>query len=686
MRSRRELWVWGVAAAAATVGFVIAVVAVVVLATGEPRSAILDGVARVIPIGLLLAAGVAWFSVRWFRAYYRHAERLADQVELVATVNPSHDIAVDGPEPIRRMGSASRHLATRLWESMSERDAAVHEGRSLAAAERDRLTALVGAMSRGVVVCNVDGRVVLYNSAARDTLGGDERTRLGLGRSIFSAIDREVVLNAFHHLELRLARDDRRPVRFVTSSPTGRVLRLTMSAITAPGERRLDGVVLSIEDGTGNGSSDPTTERRAFMERARGSVASLRAAVETLLEFKEMPEDERQAFRSIVLQETHRLSETLEEAQQGDSGGDGSSWGAGPMLAMDVVRALMRQFTAAGWHVGHVDVDEEAWMEVDVVALVAAVRRLAGAVAAEHGPATVSLEVSPDEHHMALRMRWPGTEAVGLVNDALRSDSEPLRRLATSHGGEVWCHGRDGETTLAVLLRGAEPVRSVAAPTAGHDRPVFYDFAVVGGDAGADRDSPIARLAFTVFDTETTGLDPAGGDEIISIGAVRILNGRVLRHETFDQLVDPRRPVSQESEAIHGISDDVLVGQPRVEEVLQRFDAFREDTILVGHNVAFDLKFMALKAPTAGVAFDGPVLDTLLMAELLYSDEQAHSLDALARLLGVEVTGRHTSLGDALVTADVFLALAEILRDRGIGTLGELLDASASTRYARLEY
>ena len=71
-----------------------------------------------------------------------------------------------------------------------------------------------------------------------------------------------------------------------------------------------------------------------------------------------------------------------------------------------------------------------------------------------------------------------------------------------------------------------------------------------------------------VFDTETTGLDPAAGDEIISIGAVRIVNNRLLRFETYEQLIDPGRPIVAMSQTIHGISNKMLRGQPTVDKVL----------------------------------------------------------------------------------------------------------------------
>ena len=95
--------------------------------------------------------------------------------------------------------------------------------------------------------------------------------------------------------------------------------------------------------------------------------------------------------------------------------------------------------------------------------------------------------------------------------------------------------------------------------------------------------------------------------------------------------------------------------------------------MLVGHNVAFDLKEIppAERGHDRSSVATNPVLDTLLLATLVYPDSDVHSLEALARLVGVEVTGRHTSLGDALVTAELFLQLIPLLEARGLKTFGE---------------
>jgi len=180
-------------------------------------------------------------------------------------------------------------------------------------------------------------------------------------------------------------------------------------------------------------------------------------------------------------------------------------------------------------------------------------------------------------------------------------------------------------------------------------------------------DQALADLTYTVFDTETTGLNPAEGDEIIAVGAVRIVNGRLLQGETFASLVDPQRSLSEASVAVHRITSEMLRGQPPIEQVLPPFHRFAEETVLVGHNAAFDMRFLQLKEAQGGVRFEQPVLDTLLLSAVAHPAQTSHGLEEIAARLGVAVTGRHTALGDAMVTAEVFLRLLPLLAERGIG-------------------
>jgi len=130
----------------------------------------------------------------------------------------------------------------------------------------------------------------------------------------------------------------------------------------------------------------------------------------------------------------------------------------------------------------------------------------------------------------------------------------------------------------------------------------------------------------------------------------------------------------------------MLEGQPTIATALPAFHQFCEDTVLVAHNAAFDLRFLQLKEESTGIRFDHPVLDTLLLSAVIHPNQESHKLEAIAERLGINIVGRHTALGDAIVTGEVFLKMIPLLADMGIHTLREAQEAAKKTYYARVKY
>jgi DNA polymerase III subunit epsilon len=241
--------------------------------------------------------------------------------------------------------------------------------------------------------------------------------------------------------------------------------------------------------------------------------------------------------------------------------------------------------------------------------------------------------------------------------------------LAESRSGRVYSghlrHLGDGAGYMLML----EPL----SPDA--ERPLTYDFALIRSEVTTDQRSAALRaLTYVIFDTETTGLDPER-DEIVQIGAVRVVNGRIVEGERYDTLVNPGRPIPPGSTRVHGISDDMVATAPTVADAVAGFHAFAKGAVLVAHNAPFDLAFLRRAGTARGLSFDHPVLDTVLLSAVLFGGSAAHTLDALADRLGVDIAGnlRHTAIGDAVATAQVFVGCLGMLEGRGVGTFGACL-------------
>jgi DNA polymerase-3 subunit epsilon len=652
---------------------------------------------------MLVGVGAA---AHWlFRRYPLAIQQLAEQTRVLLSVPADHGIVARGAPEIVDVATAVNRLAARYRQSERELDAKSAEARARVEEERDRFAALMSELTEGVVACNVDGRILLYNARAAALLceGGDYAP-IGLGRSIFGLLDRGQVAHAFDKIHQQFGRAEGRPhASFVAAAPSGRALRVRVTPFLSGTERRVAGMVFTLDDVGGLLGREGQRLKllQSLAAGMRAPLANLRAAAESLVSSPDMPQAQRDRFVDIVAAEARVLTERLNAAMHEYADALKSGLTLEDMRVSDLLEVACRRLTDV---VGvAADVEEpatELWVRVDSFAIVHAIASLAARLHGDYKVRKFRLRAAMQGGFAQIDLVWPGTMVASDVlllweNEPLASgrDETPLtlKDVLERHGGEVWYEtDRPRQTAwFRLLLPLGEATPQPAprtAPVAA--RPEYYDFDLFERvDArGALAEQPLATLTYTVFDTETTGLEPSAGDEIISIGAVRIVNGRLLKHEVFEQLVNPRRPISRESTQVHGIDARTLANEPTIEDVLPRFHRFCEDTVLVAHNAAFDMRFLELKEAATGVRFDQPVLDTLLLSAIVHPSQDNHGLDAIAERLGVRVIGRHTALGDAFVAGEVFLRLLPLLAERGIVTLGQALEASRSTYLARLQY
>ena len=193
-------------------------------------------------------------------------------------------------------------------------------------------------------------------------------------------------------------------------------------------------------------------------------------------------------------------------------------------------------------------------------------------------------------------------------------------------------------------------------------------------------DTPLAALPVLVIDLETTGLD-VRTDRVVSIGAVRAMGERVFRGELVDLVVDPGRPIPRLATAIHGITDAMVAGAPRFAETWAEVAGLFRDRVAVGHNVGFDLAVLRAEIARAGLAWTEPAaLDLARLAAALEPRAPDMTLDGLAMRWGVPVIGRHTALGDALLSAELWRRALPRLAERGVTSLAEAHAFAARAR------
>ena len=190
--------------------------------------------------------------------------------------------------------------------------------------------------------------------------------------------------------------------------------------------------------------------------------------------------------------------------------------------------------------------------------------------------------------------------------------------------------------------------------------------------------TPLIALDAVVFDTETTGLDPARA-RIVEIGAIRLRAGQIRADESFERLVNPQEAIPPAATAIHGISDAKVAAEQAFPDVWRDFQRWQADAIIIGHSLGFDFAVAQRECQRAGVPWRQPrALDIRLLAESCAPHLAGYDLDKLAAWLSVTAKERHSGIGDAVATAGVFVAMLPRLRESGIRTLAEAERACAS--------
>ncbi len=664
-----------------------------------------------------------------FIFYILPVRKMAEETNLLLSANPTHRLEINGGVGIRRLAQIINDLGDRLKTLQNRVDEEIAVSRAELEKEKNILAAFIAELSEGVLICNAEGQILFYNRMARELFeqnpepdfrpasGRPEAGKpalvqpgqkyVGLGRSIFSLIDKDLVAHALDEIAGRIRNKNGGAAScFVVATQGGRLLRIEAVPILNDAAK-LNGFVLLATDISAQLEKDSrlNTTLNRLVKGIRDSVGGIRSAIETIIAYPQMDEAQLDRFRLIVLEESIKLGELVDRSAGPQAGDTSSRWPLVPMPAGDlIVTALQKTGEKHGLTIHVEEGGKDHWIQVDTYCMILIIRFLMDRLQAETNCRVFSAKVHKQDRFVNLDIFWEGRPMLLKTlrewqAQELRIDGDglalTLNEVIGYHGAGIWVFSAKDHQNLP-CLRVFFPVSQPPEPShwrnitilTDKSRPVFYDFDLFSRqEVRADLDHrALADLEFTVFDTETTGINPRQGDEIISIGAVRVVNGHLLHEEFFDQLVDPRRGLTHESIRIHGIQPEMLEGQPVIGQVLPLFQRFCENTVLVAHNAAFDMLLLKLKEEATGVKFTNPVLDTLHLSEVLHPAQQNHQLQAIAQLLGVRILGRHTALGDALATAEIMVKMIPLLAQKGIFTLEDARLASQRTYHARMKY
>jgi DNA polymerase III subunit epsilon len=668
----------------------------------------------------LVVAAAGWLLAPWLRRIASEPARLLEQTRILLAHSGAQT-----PVPTAKTLPHLQALADAIQTLAGQRDTLrrtmhtqIEDAARGVQREKNRLAALVAELSQSVVVCNMDGRIMLYNHRARlqfkalsptpALAGGAEL--MGIGRSIYSVFERQWVQHALESVYQRMARGAANPSsQFVISTHSGQLLRVQLAPVQDPEggadahAHGMGGFVLMLDNVTRSFEEEARHDQwlQDLSTRVRSALSGIHLALDKLEPVATGGTGTSPALRA-VREEVGVLRRYVDEQARQAAAGRKARWLQEDVQASDLAQAAQR-WIQTHWACPLIldEVDHSLWMRVDSYSLLQALTHLAGRVVEEFDARFLQMRAKRADDRVHLDLVWTGS--VMSTETAMSWELNPMqlgdqtldmsvREVVERHAADFWFERERANyqaffrfsLPLAAVPETVEEVPSESSSS----RPEYYDFDFFGAVQSTQSldDQALSEITFTVFDTETTGLNPSQGDEIIQIGAARIVHGKLLNSEVFDQLVDPGRAIPAVTIPIHGITQDMVQGQPRIAQVLPAFHAFALDTVLVAHNAAFDMKFLQLQEAKSGVAFRQPVLDTLLLSAVVHPNQPSHRLEAIAERFGITVQGRHTALGDARVTALIWLQLIPLLQAMGIQTLGDARAAAEKTYYARLKY
>ena len=545
---------------------------------------------------------------------------------------------------------------------------------------RGRLETVLRDLHDGVMICTLDHQVLLYNRRALDIL--HVTGTVGLDRPLFETLAARPFRHALSRLLARhsagrhIGHADGLSVMVIGGTVDGRyTIKGRMSLMLDDAGERPVGYVVTFQDVTNDLSASLWRERALFDIRT-----DLKARLDSLaakMQSHDLAED-----IEAVAAEIDRFEALTLDVMAG-------AWPMSAVFSATLFDCVGERNSEERNLTFSVEGDP-VWLHCDSATITDLIDRLANRLAVDQGVGAFRMIATlASEEEAFIDLLYEG--------DAVDDDTmkvwldEPLEPDLGSLTGSDVLHRHRCDLVIDALdastARVRFPLKTAAERYARTEKSLspaeprreFYDFDLLHRPHAHVLDErPLSALTCVVFDTETTGLEPSKGDEMISIGAVRIVNGRLLRGEIFNEFINPGRPIPAASTNIHGITDAMVADAPTAIETLPRFHGFAGPGALIAHNAAFDMKFLSLKEKAAGVRFNQPVLDTLLLAAHVFGRDETLSLDGLSDRFGVELAAedRHTALGDAVATAEVFLRLLPILEARGVRTLGEAQAAS----------
>ncbi|CCK81313.1 putative exonuclease modulated with PAS domain [Desulfobacula toluolica Tol2] len=711
MKQTNRFWKFVFFALAATLVVITAILSLLWQALSREEGRILISLANdyflyiISAVFICIAVAFAGLEII-FITYIKPLKKICDEASMIYSSNPSHRITINGNKDIKALSYVINSFAD-LFENLNKNiTEQILAARKKTEEERNLLAAIMAELPQGVFICNKCGRILLFNSLAKKIFSQESKSLkaeyfIGLGRSIFHLIDKELIGHAIEEIQTRLKNEQKSVASyFITPIHTGHLISVETIPILDQ-KKEMTGFILTFQDVSDDINTYDITHKTLVTLKKELSKHILLVKEELIQSYDKnrMNSSGRLPLIKILDQlprHHERVSDIVLDAIL-------TKVPLTKLLLSDFLNSMKSKADSQyGIKLNIIHQTENNRIQADkylfTTALILLFKNLSDIILNNE----FNIASLKTGNRIIFEITWQNR-----LSNKNQINKNQVEKLLYKRFNElpslfyilklnkaqlrIICDSFDFCSQINIITRAEfkTPLREkLRPPVIAGSRPEFYDFNLFKTeDENLDLlDTNLRTITYTVFDTETTGLNPDGGDEIISIAAVRIVNLRIAYQDIFEELVDPKRDIPMESYKIHGINYEMVNGKKDIRTILPIFKQFTSNTVIVGHNIAFDMKMLKVKEKTTQIKFSNPVLDTLLLSAILHPVHERHDMENIAKRLGVNIIGRHTALGDAIATAEIFLKLLPILNSNGILTLKDAIKASKKSYYARLKY
>ncbi len=290
------------------------------------------------------------FGTHWvFTRYVAPLGVLAEDARLIAVSNPAYRPAVAGPQEVRELIAGMIVLADRYERLQGELADRIREAGAALEDEKKTLSTLMSKISQGILVCNLDGRILLYNHQAQKMLEGTVRSSgagdwIGLGRSVHGVLDEHQINHALMTLMHGRQRGEAEAMApFAVTRGGGQVVNVHLVPIS--GNARLwHGYILTLDDVTHRVARESVraARLRRLIEKQRSAAAAIRGAIETIIAYPDIDDADRRDFHRAIHEEALKMSEMFAGLEDRSAAQGADKWPLQDALASDLLAAIQR--------------------------------------------------------------------------------------------------------------------------------------------------------------------------------------------------------------------------------------------------------------------------------------------------------------------------------------------------------